>query len=246
MDTENIILVLFLLIAIVIPPQKNMGVNGFMKDWDAHIEKPNKKLSPPKLIQIRYGIGKSSINIITYISFLVDFSNWLMCIVMLPCVLVFKDESLNIAILIFAIVYMTINLPIGIVRTICTIKISKKQNLDKRNSIQPEEYVIAYMLAETATRRRSSEYREARQRHKEYVNIIAPFLKEFEKCIDKKNGDVYISDDNLNWAIDKIFPKYQKHLSYNISKEDSSSRLLTISLIRGDKVIKQLQVKSLY
>ena len=236
MDTENIILALLLLIAIVIPPQKNMGVNGFMKKWDAHIEKPTKRLFPPKIIQFRYHIGKSSINIITYLSFLVDFVDWAMCIAMLPCVLLFRDKTLDISILIFALIYMSINLPIGIIRTICSLKISKKHKI-KMNT---DGYVEMRSLAETVKRKPA--YREAMQKHKEYLEIIEPFLKEFEKCIDKKSGDLYISNENLKWAIDKIFPKYKKHLSYNISSGTLSNCLLTISLIRDNRVIKQVQV----
>ena len=239
MDEWNICLALLLLTAIVIPPQKSMGAKGFMNNWDLYIEKPVKKMSPPKLIQVRYRIGKTPINIITYLTFFVDFADWLMCIAMLPCVLLLQDESLDIAIVVFAILYMAINLPIGIVRTICCLKISKKQKV----KVDTEEYVAAHSFAETVMRNRSYTHREAMRKHKEYIEIIEPFLKEFERCIDKEKGVRYISDDNLRRVIDVVIPKYQKHLSYSVSSEVSQKRLLTIHLLRNNRVIMQVPIK---
>ncbi len=240
-DVENIILAFLFLIAIIVPPQKNMGVNGFAKNWDHYIESPSKKLIVPRLIQIRYCIGKSKINIITYISFMVDFANWLICILMFPAMLVFKDDALKIAILIFAITYMIINLPIGIARTICVLKVSKKQ----RFTIQSEEYDTAISIVETTEKKRTLAYRNAIRQHKEYVNIIEPFLKDFERCISKENGKAYISEDNLKWAIDKIFPKYKKRIFYSISNEEPQNRLLIISLTRDNRVITKVKLQNL-
>ena len=127
MDWQSGVWVIFLVIAIVLPPQKHMGVNGFKKNWDVHIETPAKRLFPPKFIQYRYDIEKKPINIITYLSYLADFANWLICIAMLPCVLILKDKFYTTAFLIFAYVYFFINLPIGIARIVCTTKIAKKQ-----------------------------------------------------------------------------------------------------------------------
>lgn len=239
MGAENIILAILFLISIIIPPQKNMGVNGFAKNWDHYIERPNKKLILPRIIQIRYGMGKSKVNIITYISFVVDFVNWIMCIVMLPIVLIFKDDALKIAILIFAITYLIIVLPVGIIRTICVLKISKKQ----RFAIQSEEYYMAISIAEAMAKKRGLAYRNAIRQHKEYVNIIAPFLKEFERCVSKEEGKVYISEDNFNWATDKIFPKYKRRISYSVSNEDPQNCLLIIVLKRDNRVITKVKLQ---
>lgn len=236
MSELNIGLALLLLIAIVIPPQKNMGAKGFMNDWDSLIEKPNKKLSPPRLIQIRYRIGKSPINIVTYLTFLIDFANWMLCIVALPCVLFFQNAALDVVIAVYAVVFFTINLPMGIARTICTLKISKRQKI----KINTEEYVAARSFLETFTNKSN---KEALRKHKEYVKIIEPFLKEFEKCLFKIKGVEYITNDNLQWAIDRIIPKYKKYLSYRVSNETSVKRFVSIYLLKDNKVIKQVPIK---
>lgn len=129
MDEYNIIWAILFLIAIIIPPQKTMGAKGFMNDWDRYIEKPVKRLPPPKLIQIRYKISSTPINIITYLTFLIDFVVWVMFIVMLPCLLFLKDKLFDTAFIMFIIIYLLINLPIGIVRTVCINKIAKKQKV---------------------------------------------------------------------------------------------------------------------
>lgn len=237
MDEWNIPLALVLLIAILLPPQTIMGANGFMKSWDAHIERPAKRLPPPKLIRLRYNIRKAQINIITYLSFLAEFVDWLMCIVLLPCVLFLEGRALNIALLVFFILFWTINLPIGILRTACCLKIAKKQ----KSKLNTEEYVVARSLAETLMR--SFKQRKVMREYKYRVEIIDPFLREFEQCLDKKNGVQYISDDNWKWAIDRIIPKYQKHLSYSISSEPSQDRLLTIHLKRNKQMILQIPIK---
>ena len=127
MDEYKTIWAILFLIAIILPPQKTMGAKGFMNDWDRYIEKPVKRLPPPKLIQIRYKISNAPINIITYLTFLIDFAVWVMFIVMLPCLLFLKGKLFDTAFITFVIVYLLINLPIGIARTVCTIKIAKKQ-----------------------------------------------------------------------------------------------------------------------
>ena len=236
MSELNIGLALFLLIAIVVPPQKYMGAKGFMSDWDSLIEKPNKRLSPPRLIQIRYGIGKSPINIVTYLTFLSDFANWILCIVALPCVLLFQNDSLDVVMAVYVIVFLTIDLPIGIARTICTIKTSKRLKI-KTNT---EVYVVARLLFETFADKSN---KEALRKHKEYVEIIEPFLKEYEKCLVKIRGIDYISNDNLQWMINKIIPKYEKHLSYNVLNETSKKRFVSIYLLRDNTVIKQTPIK---
>ena len=58
-----------------------MGAKGFMNDWDHLIERPSKRLSPPKFIQFRYNIGKSRINIITYLTFLADFADRMLALI---------------------------------------------------------------------------------------------------------------------------------------------------------------------
>ena len=40
MDKYKTIFAILFIIAIIIPPQKNMGAKGFMKNWDKYIEKP--------------------------------------------------------------------------------------------------------------------------------------------------------------------------------------------------------------
>lgn len=232
----NLVAVL-LLIAIVVPPPKNMGVNGFMKNFDYHIEKPAKRLTPPKFIQFRYGIEKSNINIITYLSFLVDFADWLMCIALLPCVLILKDEFYDTAGVIFAIIYICINLPIGIARTVCSQKIAKKQKV-KLNS---EEYVAMRSLAETFASSLST--KKEQREYEKYVSNIHPFLKEFEKCLSKNKGIKYISNDNLKYAINKIFPKYEKHLYYIISNGEYENKFLSVHLVENDKILIQIQIK---
>jgi len=228
---------LFLFIAILIPPQKNLGANGFMKDWDRYIERPAKRLSPPKLIQVRYGIGNAPINIITYLSFLADFVCWLISIALLPCLLILKNKSLHIAILVYVILFVAINLTIGIIRTICVHKIAKKQKI----KVNTEEYVTARSLAEAL--KGFSKHREVIRECKEYKEIVAPFLREFERCVYKKKGVRYISEDNLKWTIDRVIPKYRKHLSYSISNEALKNKLLTIRLIRNNQIILQIPIK---
>ena len=234
MDEYNIIWAILFLIAIIIPPQKTMGAKGFMNDWDHLIERPSKRLSPPKFIQFRYNIGKSRINIITYLTFLADFADWVMCILILPCVLFLKDKFFDTAFIIFAILFFLINLPISIERTVCTIKIAKKQKI----KLYTKEYVAMRSIAEALIT-----HRKAMRECKEYTAIIAPFLKEFEKCLKKKKGIRYIPEDNLKWVIDKIIPKYQKHLTYNVFSKEPQKTLLTIYLIKDNKIIIQVPVK---
>lgn len=239
MDKQNIILSLLLLIAVIIPPQKNMGAKGFMNNWDRYIEKPIKRLSPSKLIQFRYKISDAPINIITYLTFLVDFADWVMCILMLPCALLLKDKSLDISFLIFALLYMTINLPVGIIRTVCSLKISKKQKV----KLNTEKYVAMQSVAEAVMRKPSSEYQKAMQEHKEYVKITEPFLKDFKKCIKNRKGVQYISEDDLRWSIDRIIPKYKKHLTYNVSSKKPQEKILTICLVKSSKILLQIPIK---
>ncbi len=234
MGWESIIGIIFLSIAIVLPPQKHMGVKGFMKNWDAYIEKPAKRLPPPKLIRFRYGIRNHPINIITYLSFLVDFANWLICIGMLLCVFIFKDKFYGTAFGIFAIIYFFINLPIGIVRTVCTTKIAKK----KKNKLQTEQYVATRSLVEEIV-----SYRETKQMLKEYEEIEKPFLKDFGRCLKKKKDKQYISEDGLRWLIDKIIPKYKKYLTYNVLSNEPPKKLLTIYLIKTNEIIIQVPIK---
>ena len=241
MDEYNIIWTILFLIAIIIPPQKTMGAKGFMNDWDRYIEKPVKRLPPPKLIQIRYKISNAPINIITYLTFLIDFAVWVMFIVMLPCLLFLKDKLFDTAFIIFVIVYLLINLPIGIARTVCTIKISKKQKI----KLQTEQHVAMRTIAELLVTQRKArrEYKEYKEKDKEYKDIIAPFLKDFEKCLKTKKGKRYIPEGNLKWLTDRIIPKYQKHLTYNILNEEHKNKILTICLIKSNKVIIQVPIK---
>ena len=234
MDEYNIIWAILFLIAIIIPPQKTMGAIGFMNSWDRYTEKPVKRLPPPKLIQIRYKISSAPINIITYLTFLIDFAVWVMFIMMLPCLLFLKDKFFDTAFIIFVIAYLLINLPIGIARTVCTIKIAKKQ----KTKLQTEKYVAMRTIAESLVTQRN-----AMRKHKEYKDIIAPFLKDFEKCLKKKKGIRYIPEDNLKWLIDKIIPKYKKHLTYNVLSNEPQEKLLTIYLIKSNEVIIQLPIK---
>lgn len=234
MAEYNIIWAIFFLIAIIIPPQKTMGAKGFMNNWDRYIEKPVKRLSPPKLIQIRYKISNAPINIITYLTFLIDFAVWIMFIVMLPCFLFLKGKLFDTAFIMFVIVYLLINLPIGIARTVCTIKISKKQKV----KLQTEQYVAIKTIVESlATQRKSM------RKYKEYTDNIAPFLKDFKKCLNKKKGTRYIPETNLKWLIDKIIPKYEKYLSYNISSENPQKKLLTIFAKKSNETIIQIPIK---
>ena len=230
----NIILAIFFLIAIIIPPQKTMGAKGFMNDWDRYIEKPIKRLPPPKLIQLRYKISNAPINIITYLTFLIDFVVWIMFIVMLPCLLFLKNKLFDTAFIIFVIIYLLINLPIGVARTICTIKIAKKQKV----KLQTEQYVTMRTIAESLVTQR-----KAMRKYKEYKDIIAPFLKDFEKCLKKKKGIRYIPEDNLKWLIDKIIPKYQKHLTYNVLSKKPTDKILTICLTKNNESIIQVLIK---
>lgn len=239
MDKSNTILALLLLIAIIIPPQKNMGAKGFLNDWDRDIEKPIKRLPPPKTIQARYKISNSPINIITFLTFLVDFADWIMCILMLPCVLLFQGKSFDISILVFALLYMVINLPVGIMRTVCCLKISKK----KKIKMNTEEYVAIRTIAETVAQKPFSTQRDAMQKHKEYVEIIKPFLRDFKRYLKGKKGKQYISEDDLKWLIYKIIPKHEKHLSYNVSSESPQKKLLTIYLKRSSEIIVQVPIK---
>lgn len=239
MNVYRSVWALLLFIAIVLPPQKHMGVNGFKKNWDAHIETPAKRLSPPKFIQYRYDIGKRPINIITYLSYLVDFANWLLCIAMLPCVLIFKDSLFDVVTSVFAFIYFFINLPIGIARTVCTGKIAKKQ----KTKLVTEQYAEMRSVAEAIVKTRSPAYRETMRETREYFEIIKPFLNEFEKCIKTKKGKLYIPEDNLKWLIDKIIPKYQKHLAYTVSSEEPSNKVLTVYCIRNNKIIEQVPIK---
>lgn len=239
MDKSSIILALLLLIAVIIPPQRTMGAKGFMSNWDRYIEKPVKRLPPPKIIQARYKISNAPINIITFLTFLVDFADWVMCILMLPCVLLFQDELLDISILVFALLYMAINLPVGLMRTVCSLKISKK----KKIKVNTEEYVAMRTIAETVARKPSSAHRDAMQKYMEYVEIVEPFLKDFERCLKKKKGIQYIPEDNLKWLIDKIIPRYEKHLLYNVLSENPQKKLLTICFKKSNEIIIQVPIK---
>ena len=244
MNESNIGLAIFLLIAVLIPPQKYFGARGFMFNWEHLIEKPAKRLSPPKFIQFRYDIGKTPINIITYLVFLADFADWVLCIALLPCVLLFKGDILDIAIVVYIIVFFIINVPIGIAHTICVCRIAKK----KKIKLYSEQYVAMRTLATLLISQHSPEQKEAIQQCKEYEEIIEPFLKDFERCLKKKKGVRYISEEGLKWVIDKIIPKYQEHLTYNISGKEPKSteplkKLLTIYLIKNNKTIIQVPIK---
>lgn len=239
MTGYTILWVLFLLIAIVIPPQEYMGAKGFMVNWDHYIEKPAKRLAPPKFIQVRYGIGKSRINIITYLTFLGDFANWLTCVVMLPCLLILKDSFWDTAMIVFGIIFVLINFPIGIVRTVCTIKTAKKQKI----KLHTEEYSAMRSIAEVLASKPFSSHRKFMREYKEYTEIITPFLKEFEKCLKTQKGKQYISEDGLKWVTDRIVPKYQKHLIYNVLSEEPKNKILTIYLIKNNEIIIQVPVK---
>lgn len=244
MNESNIGLAIFLLIAVLIPPQKYFGARGFMFNWEHLIEKPAKRLSPPKFIQFRYDIGKTPINIITYLVFLADFADWVLCIALLPCVLLFKGDILDIAIVVYIIVFFIINVPIGIAHTICVCRIAKK----KKIKLYSEQYVAMRTLATLLISQHSPEQKEAIQQCKEYEEIIEPFLKDFERCLKKKKGVRYISEEGLKWVIDKIIPKYQEHLTYNISGKEPKSteppkKLLTIYLIKNNKPIIQVPIK---
>lgn len=244
MNESNIGLAIFLLIVILIPPQKYFGASGFMFNWDHLIEKPAKRLSPPKFIQFRYDIGKAPINIITYLVFLADFADWVLCIVSLPCVLLFKGDILDVAMVVYVILFFIINVPIGIADTICVFRIAKK----KKIKLNTEKYVAMRTLAELLISQHSPEHKEVIQQCKEYEEIIEPFLKDFERCLKKKKGVRYISEEGLKWVIDKIIPKYQEHLTYNISGKEPKSteppkKLLTIYLIKNNKTIIQVPIK---
>jgi len=241
MDEYNITWAILFLIAIVVPPQKTMGARGFMNNWDSSIEKPAKRLPPPKLIQIRYKISNAPINIITYLTFLIDFAVWIMFIVMLPCLLFLKGKLFDTAFIIFVIVYLLINLPIGIARTVCTIKIAKKQKV----KLQTEQYVAMRSAAEALVilRKARREYKEIMRKNKEYTGIIAPFLRDFERCLKTKKGIRYIPEDNLKWLIDKIIPKYQKHLAHNVLSTGPTEKILTIYLTKRNESIIQVPIK---
>lgn len=203
MDPKNIFLFFLLLIAILIPPQTNMGAKGFMKNWDRYIEKPSKRVIPPRFIRIRYGVRKSPINIITCLSFLVDFADWILCIVMLPCLLILKDESLNIAFLVYVIIFMVINLPMGIIKIVCTLKIAKNQ----KRKVNSENSVAAFSLLESLaqTRKTSSEHRKAMRRqaafqvleengvyrHKKKYCINKTELTHLEGILAARSADLY-------------------------------------------------------
>lgn len=244
MNESNIGLAIFLLIAVLIPPQKYFGARGFMIAWDHLIEKPAKRLSPPKFIQFRYDIGKTPINIITYLVFLADFADWVLCIALLPCVLLFKGDILDVTIVVYAFVFFIINVPIGIAHTICVCRIAKK----KKIKLNTEQYVAMRTLPTLLISQHSPEQKEAIQQCKEYEEIIEPFLKDFERCLKKKKGVRYISEEGLKLVIDKIIPKYQEHLTYNISVKEPKSteppkKLLTIYLIKNNKTIIQVPIK---
>jgi hypothetical protein len=81
------------------------------------------------------------------------------------------------------------------------------------------------------------------RKYKEYTDIIAPFLKDVEKCLKKKKGIRYIPEDNLKWLIDKIVPKYQKYLTYNILSKEPQNKILTIYLIKSNEIIMQIPIK---
>lgn len=244
MNESNIGLAIFLLIAVVFPPSKYFGARGFMLDWDHLIEKPAKRLYPPKFIQFRYDIGKTRINIITYLVFLVDFADWVLCISLLPCVLLFKGDILDVTMVVYAFVFFIINVPIGIAHTICVCRIAKKKKI-KLNTAQ---YIAMRTIAALLILQHSPVQKEAMQWCKEYEEIIEPFLKDFERCLKKKKGVRYISEEGLKWVIDKIIPKYQEHLTYNISGKEPKSteppkKLLTIYLIKNNKTIIQVPIK---
>lgn len=241
MDEYKTIWAILFLIAIILPPQKTMGAKGFLNDCDIYIEKPVKRLSPPKLIQIRYKISNAPINIITYLIFLNDFALWVMLIVMLPCVLFLKGKLLDTAFILYVIVYVLINLPIGIVRTVCTIKIAKRQKV----KLQTEQYVAMRSLAEKINREFEikKELREFDREYKKYETSIKPFLKEIERCLSKRKGVKYISYANLKYVIDRIFPKYEKMLYYSVSNGEYRSKLLSVYLTENDKILIQIQIK---
>ncbi len=233
MDEYKTIFAIYFLIAILIPPQKNWGVKGFMNDWDRYIEKPVKRLSPPKLIQFRYKISNAPINIITYLTFLVDFAFWVMLIVMVPCLLFLKGKLLDTVFIIFAIVCFLINLPIGIVRTVCTSKIAKKQKV----KLHTEQYVAMRSLAETLV-----VYRKAKREHKR-TQIMLSFSNDFERCLKMKKASYILPEDNLKWVTNKILPKYKKHLTYSILREDHKNKLLTVCWIDSNEAIIQVSIK---
>ena len=168
-----------------------------------------------------------------------DFADWLYCIAMLPCVLILKDKYFDTVSIILVIIYFLINLPIGIARNVCTSKIAKKL----KAKLVTEQYAEMRSVAEAIVKTWSPAYRETMRETREYFEIIKPFLNEFEKCIKTKKGKLYIPEDNLKWLIEKIIPKYQKHLTYTVSSEEPSNKVLTVYCIRNNEIVKQIQVK---
>jgi len=152
-----------------------------------------------------------------------------------------NGKLLDTAFIIFVIVYFLINLPIGITRTVCTNKIAKKQKV----KLHTEQYVAMKSATEALVMRRKAmrEHKEIMQKNKEYTDVIAPFLKDFEKCLKTKKGIRYIPEDNLKWLIDKIIPKYKKHLTYNVLSKEPTEKILTICLTKNNESIIQVPIK---
>jgi hypothetical protein len=92
-------------------------------------------------------------------------------------------------------------------------------------------------------RKARREHKEIMRKNKEYTDVIAPFLKDFEKCLKTKKGIRYIPEDNLKWLIDKIIPKYKKHLTYNVLIKEPTEKILTIYLTKRNESIIQVPIK---
>ena len=47
----------------------------------------------------------------------------------------------------------------------------------------------------------------------------------------------------MEWVINRIMPKYEKHLTYSILSEDSKNKTFAVYSIKSNKVIIQVPIK---
>ena len=84
--------------------------------------------------------------------------------------------------------------------------------------------------------------RKAKREYKR-TQIMLSFLNDFERCLKMRKAHYILPEDNLKWVTNKILPKYKKHLTYSILREDHKNKLLTVCWIDSNEAIIQAPIK---
>ena len=103
--------------------------------------------------------------------------------------------------------------------------------------MQTEQYVATRSIAELLVMQRKA------KREYKRTQIMLSFLNDFERCLKMRKAHYKLPEDNLEWVINRIMPKYEKHLTHSILSEDPKNKILTIYLIKSNEAIIQVSIK---